>query len=121
MKVKEKNVPVLRFPGFEGEWVNALLEDISQRGSGHTPSKNHADYYNGGIKWVSLADSSKLDNGFIEDTEIEISEEGPRQTHDFFNKFGKILSPRDRAEVRWPICVMNSIKSVGKVAWLSIS
>jgi hypothetical protein len=39
-----------------------------------------------------------------------------RQTHDFCYNFGKILLPRDRAGVRQPICVMNSIKSVGKVA-----
>ena len=31
-------------------------------------------YYNGGIKWVSLADSKRLDNGLISETEI--SEEG---------------------------------------------
>jgi len=45
----------------------------------------------------------------------------PRQTHDSCYNFGKILPPRDRAGVRWSICVMNSIKSVEKVAWLSIS
>ena len=65
------------------------------------------------VLWRKRSQGTKSDNGnrWVE----------PRQTHDFFNEFGKILSPRDRAEVRWPICVMNSIKSVEKVAWLSIS
>ncbi|MCI5138925.1 MAG: hypothetical protein D3922_11050 [Candidatus Electrothrix sp. AR1] len=39
----------------------------------------------------------------------------PRQTHDFRYKFSRILLPRYRAGVRWPICVMNNIKSVEKV------
>jgi type I restriction enzyme S subunit len=58
--------PRLRFPEFQnaGEWDEKKLEHLAKRGSGHTPSKSHPEYYNGGIKWVSLADSKRLDNGF---------------------------------------------------------
>ena len=70
--------PRLRFPEFKnaGEWEEQKLEDLAKRGSGHTPNKAKQEYYNGGIKWVSLADSKRLDNGLISETAIVISEQG---------------------------------------------
>ncbi|MDQ7781046.1 MAG: restriction endonuclease subunit S, partial [Planctomycetota bacterium] len=70
--------PRLRFPEFrdEREWEEQKLEKLAKRGSGHTPNKSNPEYYNGGIKWVSLADSKRLDSGLISDTEIEISDQG---------------------------------------------
>lgn len=58
------------------EWEARLLDDVAQRGSGHTPSKSVASYWNGGIKWVSLADSHRLDQVYIRETDKEISEAG---------------------------------------------
>lgn len=58
------------------EWEVRLLDDVAQRGSGHTPSKSVASYWNGGIKWVSLADSHRLDQVYIRETDKEISEAG---------------------------------------------
>jgi type I restriction enzyme, S subunit len=58
------------------EWEVRLLDDVAQRGSGHTPSKSIASYWNGGIKWVSLADSHRLDQVYIRETDKEISEAG---------------------------------------------
>jgi type I restriction enzyme S subunit len=54
-----ETVPRLRFPEFRnaGEWEEEKLDDLAKRGTGHTPNKAIAEYYNGGIKWVSLADS----------------------------------------------------------------
>ena len=51
--------PRLRFPEFRNgpEWVETKLDELAKRGSGHTPSKSKPEYYNGGIKWVSLTDS----------------------------------------------------------------
>jgi type I restriction enzyme S subunit len=45
-------VPQRRFPEFFGEaqWTSKLLDGLSQRGTGHTPSKGYPEYYNGGIK-----------------------------------------------------------------------
>lgn len=57
-------------------WRFDLLDNIAKRGSGHTPDKSKSSYWNGGIKWISLADSSQLDNGYIYATDKEISEEG---------------------------------------------
>ena len=62
-----ETVPRLRFPDFQnaGAWEEEKLDDLARRGTGHTPKKAMAEYYNGGIKWVSLADSKRLDNGLI--------------------------------------------------------
>jgi len=89
--------PRLRFPEFRdaGEWEEKDLEKITKRGSGHTPNKGTAEYYNGGIKWVSLADSKRLDNGYIFDTEIEISEQGIKNSSAVLHPAGSVILSRD--------------------------
>lgn len=50
------------------DWEVSLLDDLTKRGSGHTPDKAYEEYYNGGIKWISLADSyllSKIEKGYL--------------------------------------------------------
>jgi type I restriction enzyme S subunit len=89
--------PRLRFPEFQnaGEWVEQKLEDLAKRGSGHTPSKSHPEYYNGGIKWVSLADSKRLDNGLIYETASQISEEGIKNSSAVLHREGTVFISRD--------------------------
>jgi len=60
-----KDSPLGQIPA---SWEIHLLDEVTKRGSGHTPSKSFPEYYNGGIKWISLADSVKLDNGWIKET-----------------------------------------------------
>jgi type I restriction enzyme, S subunit len=50
-----------------------LLDDVAKRGSGHTPNRKIPEYWNGGIKWVSLQDTRKLDRLYISETTAEIS------------------------------------------------
>lgn len=57
-------------------WNYGLLDKFAMRCSGHTPSKTHPEYWNGGIKWISLTDSYRLDKGYIYATDKEISLEG---------------------------------------------
>ena len=89
--------PRLRFPEFrdKGEWVNKLLDELGERGSGHTPNKKKPEYYNGGIKWVSLADSKRLDQGLISETEIEISEQGLNNSSAVLHPAGTVILSRD--------------------------
>lgn len=89
--------PRLRFPEFQnaGEWEGKRLEDLAKRGSGHTPSKSNPEYYNGGIKWVSLADSKRLDRGLIAETAIEISEQGIHNSSTVLHPAGTVLISRD--------------------------
>ena len=89
--------PRLRFPEFQnaGEWEEQKLEDLAKRGSGHTPNKAKQEYYNGGIKWVSLADSKRLDNGFISETAIVISEQGIKNSSAVLHPTGSVILSRD--------------------------
>jgi len=57
-------------------WCVELLDNLAKRGSGHTPNKKVPEYWNGGVKWISLADSDQLDNLYISETKKEISEQG---------------------------------------------
>jgi type I restriction enzyme S subunit len=90
-------LPRLRFPEFKnaGEWVEEKLEDLAKRGSGHTPNKAKEEYYNGGIKWVSLADSKRLDNGLISETAIVISEQGIKNSSAVLHPAGSVILSRD--------------------------
>ena len=92
-----ETVPRLRFPEFHnaGEWEEEKLDDLAKRGTGHTPNKAAAEYYNGGIKWVSLADSKRLDNGLISETAIEISEEGIKNSSAVLHPAGSVILSRD--------------------------
>jgi len=92
-----ETLPHLRFPEFQdaGEWEEKRLEDLAKRASGHTPSKSKPEYYNGGIKWVSLADSKRLDRGLISDTAIEISEQGIENSSAVLHQAGTVLISRD--------------------------
>ncbi len=89
--------PRLRFPEFQdaGGWEEKRLEDLAKRASGHTPSKSKPEYYNGGIKWVSLADSKRLDLGLISETAIEISGLGIENSSAVLHQAGTVLISRD--------------------------
>ena len=77
------------------DWEISLLDDLAIRGSGHTPDKAFEEYYNGGIKWVSLADSHRLDNGLIYETEIEISDFGIKKSSAVLHPAGAVIISRD--------------------------
>lgn len=89
--------PRLRFHEFQdaGVWVDKNIEDLAKRGSGHTPNKAKQEYYDGGIKWVSLADSSRLDNGFISETAVMISEQGIKNSSAVIHPAGSVILSRD--------------------------
>ena len=87
-----KDSPLGRIPK---SWDVVLLDQLSKRGSGHTPNKNFPGYYNGGIKWISLADSSKLDNRWVYKTKIKISEQGLKNSSATLHPKGTVLMSRD--------------------------
>jgi type I restriction enzyme, S subunit len=76
-------------------WPLVLLDTVAERGSGHTPSQKHPEYWNDGIKWVSLADSSALDRRFIFDTAKKISELGLRHSSAVLHPKGTVILSRD--------------------------
>ena len=77
------------------EWQYELLDKLALRGSGHTPNKNFPEYWNGGIKWVSLADSHRLDQLYISDTELQISHKGIQNSSAVLHPAGIVVLSRD--------------------------
>jgi type I restriction enzyme S subunit len=77
------------------EWKVSLLDSMALRGSGHTPNKLRPEYWNGGIKWVSLADSRRLDNLLIQETDKEISDLGLKNSSAVLHPKGTVILSRD--------------------------
>ena len=76
-------------------WAVTKLDELVTRGSGHTPDKQHPEYWNGGIKWISLADSSRLDKGIISTTDKEISHLGIDNSSAVLHPKGTVVMSRD--------------------------
>ncbi|WP_257265315.1 restriction endonuclease subunit S [Endozoicomonas sp. ONNA2] len=114
-----ESVPKLRFPEFQnsGDWKLHKIENLAKRGSGHTPNKSISENYNGGVKWVSLADSKNLDNGFIFNTTVEISEEGIKNSSAVLHPQGTVILSRDAGVGK--SAVLNSAMAVSQhfIAW----
>ena len=77
------------------EWQYELLDKLALRGSGHTPNKNFPEYWNGGIKWVSLADSHRLDQLYISETELQVSHKGIQNSSAVLHPAGIVVLSRD--------------------------
>ena len=109
----------LRFPEFEGagEWDEKHLESLAKRGSGHTPSRSKPEYYDGGIKWISLADSKRLDQGLISKTEVEISDEGIKNSSAVLHKIGSVLISRDAGIGKSAVMAMPMAVSQHFIVW----
>lgn len=112
-------VPLLRFPNFSDaeEWAEERLEALAKRGSGHTPSKAHPEYYGGGIKWVSLADSKRLDAGLIEETATEISAAGIKNSSAVLHPAGSVLVSRDAGVGKSAIMGLDMAVSQHFIVW----
>ncbi|AFY60251.1 restriction endonuclease subunit S [Synechococcus sp. PCC 6312] len=114
-----ETIPKLRFPEFRdaGAWEEKKIEDLAKRGSGHTPNKGHTNYYNGGIKWVSLADSNKLDKGYIYDTKVEISVEGIKNSSAVIHPPGTVIISRDAGVGKSAVLYSGMAVSQHFIAW----
>jgi len=100
------------------EWTVDLLDSVAARGSGHTPSKSVASYWNGGIKWVSLADSHRLDQIYITKTEKEISELGLANSSAVKHQAGTVILSRDAGVGKSAILAAEMAVSQHFIAWL---
>lgn len=57
--------PGIRLP--EG-WKWCQLADIARMESGHTPSRNHPEWWGGDVCWIGIADASEHDGQVIHET-----------------------------------------------------
>jgi type I restriction enzyme, S subunit len=99
------------------EWTVHLLDDVSVRGSGHTPNKDIAAYWNGGIKWVSLADSARLDRIYITETDKEISDLGIANSSAVRHRAGTVILSRDAGVGKSAILAQEMAVSQHFMAW----
>ncbi|MEH2296355.1 restriction endonuclease subunit S [Nostoc sp.] len=72
-KKLKKNVPVLRFPDFEGDWEILTIEEIASVSSGGTPSRTEPSFWGGDIPWVTTSEISQTE---IFDTAEKITRKG---------------------------------------------
>ncbi|MCW2899281.1 MAG: restriction modification system specificity domain protein [Streptosporangiaceae bacterium] len=98
-------------------WRVGLLDKFAKRGSGHTPNKNVPSYWNGGIKWVSLADSSKLDRFLIENTDKQISQAGIANSSAVLHPAGTVILSRDAGVGKSAILAESMAVSQHFMAW----
>lgn len=115
-----ESVPRLRFPEFRkaGQWEEKKLDDLALRRTGHTPNKAKSEYYHGGIKWVSLADSKRLDAGLIYETAIEISEEGIENSSAVLHPAGTVILSRDAGVGKSAVTAIPMAVSQHFIAWI---
>lgn len=98
-------------------WHTSLLDLVADRGSGHTPDKEVREYWDGGIKWVSLADSSKLDSGFIDVTDKEISAMGITKSSAVLHPANTVILSRDAGVGKSAILKHEMAVSQHFIAW----
>jgi type I restriction enzyme S subunit len=70
---EQKNMPQLRFPEFEGEWIKRKLGNIASVTAGGTPSTLISDYWDGTIRWMN---SGELNLKRVYEVENRITEQG---------------------------------------------
>ncbi|MBW4426969.1 MAG: restriction endonuclease subunit S [Nostoc desertorum CM1-VF14] len=72
-----------------------FLDEVAKRVTGHTPNRKKLEYWDGGIKWISLKDSAALDRVYIHKTAAEISEDGIRNSSAVKHPKGTVVLSRD--------------------------
>lgn len=98
-------------------WSRALLDDVTNRASGHTPDQKKPEYWDGGIKWVSLADSGILDRGYIGKTAKEISSLGIRHSSAVLLPSETVVLSRDAGVGKSAVLKSEMAVSQHFIAW----
>ena len=98
-------------------WSYNLLDNIAERCSGHTPSKSFPEYWNGGIKLISLADSCRLDKGYVYETDKEISLEGIKNSSAEVHPAETVVLSRDAGVGKSGVMATPMAVSQHFIAW----
>lgn len=99
-------------------WEAPLLDSVANRVSGHTPNRLKPEYWNGGVKWVSLADSSRLDRPFISETTHEISTLGIQNSSARLLPAGTVFVSRDAGVGKSAIMAVPMAVSQHFIGWI---
>lgn len=57
-------------------WSRVLLLDVADLGTGHTPSRNNPEYWDGDVAWIGIRDARLHHGGVIMDTAQHITKLG---------------------------------------------
>jgi type I restriction enzyme S subunit len=57
-------------------WKWTALNSVAQLESGHTPSRKHPEYWNGGIPWIGIKDATENHGRVLQDTYQHVAELG---------------------------------------------
>ncbi|PWV97398.1 type I restriction enzyme S subunit [Paenibacillus cellulosilyticus] len=76
-------------------WGVCLLDEVALRKSGHTPDKKKSNYWSGDIPWISLKDTSRLDNRFIDETTDYTTTDGINNSSAVLLPEGTVVISRD--------------------------
>lgn len=117
METMEMTTAAAEKPTVPKGWRWVRVNDVARMGSGHTPDKKKAHYYNGGIKWVSLQDSSQLDTSSLYETTIEISVEGLRNSSAVLHPANTVILLRDAGVGKSSIIREEMAVSQHFIAW----
>ncbi|EFH9473081.1 restriction endonuclease subunit S, partial [Escherichia coli] len=82
-----------------------------------TPSKSFPEYWNGGIKWISLADSCRLDKGYVYETDKEISLEGIKNSSAEVHPAETVVLSRDAGVGKSGVMATPMAVSQHFIAW----
>lgn len=87
--IRREKVPMKRLPSrwvlgrvaegithIPADWDLVTLTKVAKLESGHTPSRNKPDYWNGEIPWLSLADTEALDALEVDQTSECVTAKG---------------------------------------------
>jgi type I restriction enzyme S subunit len=99
------------------EWDEVLLDQVAKRGSGHTPDKKRRQYWNGRIKWISLADSPALDRVYIDDTSAKVTPAGIANSSAVVHPAGTVVLSRDAGIGKSAIMQSDMAVSQHFMAW----
>jgi len=61
-------------------WNWRLLTDVARLESGHTPSRNHPEYWDGDVPWIGIRDAKLNHEGVIHSTLQTVTDEGIRNS-----------------------------------------
>ena len=94
-----------------------MLRRLQSVEVGHTPDKKKPEYYDGAIKWISLKDSSRLDNFLITETDTTISEAGIKNSSAVLLPAGTVVLSRDAGVGKSAILGKEMAVSQHFIAW----
>lgn len=99
------------------DWKVVCLDIVAKRGSGHTPDKEHPEYWGGPIKWISLADSDRLDQVYISETAQTVTPAGIAHSSAVVHPSGTVVLSRDAGIGKSAITTEEMAVSQHFMAW----